>query len=764
MLNRFFRASVARRLIGVFALVCLLPLAVLAVTLRGRMQTDLASAAERDLRQRLEIATSEVEGYVAEHLELVRAASQFPQVVALDSAAMQPLLQAVQRRHPDLAAFQVVNTEGTAVARGDTVRVQQLGDRAWFKDIIGGKEIAFQTIISRSSGKPSLAISTRVVESNEVVGVFEATLDLAQVSDVVGQVRIGETGFVWLVGSDDKAMIHPDTAISREQRVMADHPAVAQARAGDSAIVAFEEGGRQWLASTRVLPQGWVMVAQIPRAEAMGVLAAANRQLFIVALIAAIVALGIAIRVALAITRPLGDVVRAARQIARGDLSQTIEHRSDDELGQLADAFRDTTAYLGEVSHAADAAARGDLSATVAPRSDVDVLSHSMARALAALRTLREETSRVIAGAEAGELTRRADASRLDGAFAEIAHGINATLDAVTAPVTATARALGQVADRDLTTRVTGAYRGDHARIADALNGATATLDATLREVQASAQQVAAAGGQITAGSQHLAQTANDQASALEEVSASLRELSSMVHSTAQNAGEIQALMKVVGGEMATSTGNMERLSTAMQAIKDSADATSRIVRTIDAIAFQTNLLALNAAVEAARAGDAGKGFAVVADEVRNLAVQAAEAAKQTAALIDGSVAKVGEGVELNDAALGGFHRIAELAKQHVALADEVAAATRQQAEGIRKVTEGTEDLGRVTQLVASNSEESAAAAEELASQAEQLRGLVGQFQLSGASRSAVDPAADPGHRTLRAPAARVARPVRARS
>lgn len=175
------------------ALVALVPIVLLGVSLRSRMNADLA-AAERDFEQRLDVAARDVTGYVSEHQALLRSAAVLPQVVAMDAAAMPAVLRAIQGRHPDLSAFQVVNTEGSAVARGDTVHLPHLADRAWFKDVIAGKEVAHQTIISRSSGKPSLAISTRVVEGNEIVGVAEATLDLASPTEIADQVHIGRTG------------------------------------------------------------------------------------------------------------------------------------------------------------------------------------------------------------------------------------------------------------------------------------------------------------------------------------------------------------------------------------------------------------------------------------------------------------------------------------------------------------------------------------------------------------------------------------------
>ena len=176
----------------------------------------------------------------------------------------------------------------------------------------------------------------------------------------------------------------------------------------------------------------------------------------------------------------------------------------------------------------------------------------------------------------------------------------------------------------------------------------------------------------------------------------------------------------------------MAELAEAMGKLKSSSDQTAKIVKTIDEIAFQTNLLALNAAVEAARAGDAGKGFAVVADEVRSLSIRAAEAAKRTAALIEESVSQTAQGVTMTKDVQETFVDIANRASRVREVMAEIAVASEQQTRGIGQVNIAVEQMNAVTQQTAANAEESAAAAEELTGQATQVRGLVGQFTLTG--------------------------------
>ncbi len=342
----------------------------------------------------------------------------------------------------------------------------------------------------------------------------------------------------------------------------------------------------------------------------------------------------------------------------------------------------------------------------------------------------------LVAAATEGRLEVRADATRYEGNYHSIVKGVNETLDAVIEPIVEAAQVLERVADRDMTSRMLGDYKGDHAKIKDTLNRAVENLDQGLAQVSSASDQVAGAADEISAGSQALAQGTSEQASTLEEVSSSLQELSSSSDQAAGNAREAKALSD--GARSGTDKGldSMRRLSEAVERIKSSSDETAKIVKTIDEIAFQTNLLALNAAVEAARAGDAGKGFAVVAEEVRNLAMRSAEAAKNTARLIEESVTNANGGVALNAEVLGNLADIQKQVVQVSEVMDEIAAAADQQSEGVTQINVAVEQMNQVTQQTAANAEESSSASEELTSQAEELRQLVGSYVISGAQGS----------------------------
>jgi methyl-accepting chemotaxis protein len=427
------------------------------------------------------------------------------------------------------------------------------------------------------------------------------------------------------------------------------------------------------------------------------------------------------------IVNPLRSLEKAAKRISKGDVDVSVEVRTTDEIGALADSFRDLTDYFKGVARVSEALNRGDLSAEVAVRSERDVLSKNFL----ALRSLMEEMRHLIRCAEEGQLATRGTTERFTGVYRELVQAVNQMMDAIVKPLQEAASVLGRISQRDLRARMRGTYRGDYAALKEVLDIAVNHLDDGLRQVAVSSRQVAQAASEISAGTQALAQGGSEQAHALEETAIRLKEL---VAAIAENAGFAEEGRELSEKALLSSNkgvDSMERLSRAIDQIKTASDQTAKIVKTIDEIAFQTNLLALNAAVEAARAGDAGRGFAVVADEVRGLAMRSAQAAKHTAGMIEECVRSAEAGVSLNREALQDFEEIDSHVRQVVEMMARITAASSRQNRGVDQITAALERMDQISRQNAATSEQSAAASEELNSQAELMRELVATFRLS---------------------------------
>ena len=255
--------------------------------------------------------------------------------------------------------------------------------------------------------------------------------------------------------------------------------------------------------------------------------------------------------------------------------------------------------------------------------------------------------------------------------------------------------------------------------------GVSKSLEQLISALSEGVNQVAAGSSQVAGSSQQLAEGASESASSLEETSSSMEEMASMTRQNSENASRAKQLMDETRSLVLKGSDSVESTLKSMVEMNESAEKVSRIIKTIEEIAFQTNLLALNAAVEAARAGEHGRGFAVVAEEVRNLASRSATAAKDTATLIEENARRAGSGMQVSQEAGKSLREIVESSGKVAGLVGDIAAASQEQSRGINEINGAVSQLDKVTQKVTANAEELSSASEEMSSQAALLREMV---------------------------------------
>jgi methyl-accepting chemotaxis protein len=466
----------------------------------------------------------------------------------------------------------------------------------------------------------------------------------------------------------------------------------------------------------------------------------------------------------------VNNLVKDAGMLAKAAVDGKLDTRADatkhgGDFRKIVEGVNNTLDnVIGPLNVAAeyvDRISKGDIPPKISDQynGDFNEIKNNLNTCIDAVNLLVSDALMLAEAAEEGMLETRADATKHGGDFRKIVEGVNNTLDFVLDPINEGANVLEIMATGDLTSRVTGDYKGGHAKIKDSINAVGDSLSSLISQVMEMTQSVSSIALQMSstaetmaAGSQEQAAQADDVSSAVEEMSRTITENAMAAHKTVEEAEKNKAIaqdggtvveqtvlkMKDIAGVVSQSATNMEKLG-------ESSTRIGEIISVIDDIADQTNLLALNAAIEAARAGEQGRGFAVVADEVRKLAERTTEATKQIADMIKGiqnetqnavKVMNVGNqevtnGIQLADKAGKSLNEIVLSSQDVQMMINQIAAASEEQSSTSEQIAKNVQSINQVTNESAKRIQDIAESSDNLAKMIESLNDMLRQFKIT---------------------------------
>jgi GAF domain-containing protein/HAMP domain-containing protein len=321
-------------------------IAVVLVSLRFTERT-VTTQAEQQLVYVSQGVANLLDSWLSVNNNQLKNLALQPGIISMDPAQQKPILEAMAAANPYMYLVSTTNKIGMNVARSDDNELINYLDRAWFKGAINDYEFTYQILQGRTSGAPALVMSTPIKKDGAIVGVAMFAAELTQVTTAVSQIKIGESGFAFVVDPYNRVMAHPNPEYVAGLQDLQDYPPVTALRAGNAGIYNFTDAeGRNWVSHLTLTPDDWGIIVQLPQSEYIALVNNQRWTALIILSAGVLLVLGLTSAILRQVIRPVKVLTRTAVAISRGDLTRTAPVESDDEIGTLAQTFNKMTAQL----------------------------------------------------------------------------------------------------------------------------------------------------------------------------------------------------------------------------------------------------------------------------------------------------------------------------------------------------------------------------------------------------------------------------------